>query len=243
VHWFFSFIYLYSAIVLRYFLVAGLFHYWTQKKNVGIKLHSEKTHPSQIQNEIRYSLLTSLVFAVAGVWVLDLWQNGKTAIYLDWNRYGYFYLPISLAIYLFIHDTYFYWLHRWMHQPKIFHRVHRVHHASSHPTAWAAFSFHPYEAFLQAVFFVVLLCIVPIHLSVLGFFLVLMTVTSVLNHLGVEVYPASKTLYQHWITATHHDLHHRLGRHQYALYFTWWDKWMGTEATQFSQEKSKILNT
>ena len=33
-----------------------------------------------------------------------------------------------------------------------------------------------------------------------------------------------------WINAsTHHDLHHATARSNYGLYFTWWDRWMGTE--------------
>ena len=29
--------------------------------------------------------------------------------------------------------------------------------------------------------------------------------------------------------ATHHDLHHTEGRYNFGLYFTWWDRMMGTE--------------
>ena len=29
-------------------------------------------------------------------------------------------------------------------------------------------------------------------------------------------------------TVTHHDLHHADARGNYALYFTWWDRWLGT---------------
>ena len=58
----------------------------------------------------------------------------------------------SLLVYLFLHDTWFYWTHRWMHRPKPFRIAHAVHHASRPPTAWAAMSFHPWEAVTGAVF-------------------------------------------------------------------------------------------
>ena len=33
-----------------------------------------------------------------------------------------------------------------------------------------------------------------------------------------------------WLTTTtHHDLHHSQAHWNYGLYFTWWDRWMGTE--------------
>ena len=37
-------------------------------------------------------------------------------------------------------------------------------------------------------------------------------------------------------TTTHHDLHHSGGyRYNYGLYFTWWDRMMGTEHPRYRQ--------
>ena len=37
-----------------------------------------------------------------------------------------------------------------------------------------------------------------------------------------------------WMTTvTHHDLHHAQAGWNYGLYFTWWDRWMGTEHPQY----------
>jgi sterol desaturase/sphingolipid hydroxylase (fatty acid hydroxylase superfamily) len=33
----------------------------------------------------------------------------------------------------------------------------------------------------------------------------------------------------------HHDMHHRLGRTNYGLYFRFWDKLMGTEHPEFER--------
>jgi sterol desaturase/sphingolipid hydroxylase (fatty acid hydroxylase superfamily) len=30
-------------------------------------------------------------------------------------------------------------------------------------------------------------------------------------------------------TTNHHDLHHGQAESNFGLYFTWWDRWMGTE--------------
>lgn len=39
-----------------------------------------------------------------------------------------------------------------------------------------------------------------------------------------------------WLTTTtHHDLHHSEGNHNFGLYFTWWDRWMGTEHPQYKE--------
>ena len=50
-----------------------------------------------------------------------------------------------------IHETYYYWLHRWMHLPHIYKYVHKAHHESLTTTAWTSFSFHPIESFLQGL--------------------------------------------------------------------------------------------
>ena len=49
-----------------------------------------------------------------------------------------------------MHRRAFYWMHRFMHLPGIFKAVHKVHHLSHNPSPWAAFSFHPLEAIIEA---------------------------------------------------------------------------------------------
>src|SRR3546814_1568014 len=62
------------------------------------------------------------------------------------SDYPLWWWPCSVLLYLLIHDTWFYWTHRWMHRPALFRRCHAVHHQSRPPTAWTAMSFHPWES-------------------------------------------------------------------------------------------------
>lgn len=53
-----------------------------------------------------------------------------------------------------------------------------------------------------------------------------------MGHCGYELFPANsdgKPLFGFLTTVTHHDLHHAKARCNYGLYFTWWDRLMGTE--------------
>ena len=62
--------------------------------------------------------------------------------------------------------------------------------------------------------------------------LTLMTICSVLNHTGYEILPRwwiNGFLGRHLISAAHHNLHHQRYRCNYALYFRFWDKLMGTD--------------
>ena len=76
------------------------------------------------------------------------------------------------------------------------------------------------------------------HLYVLIIQLAIMTFSSVINHLDIEVYPEKfhKHFLGKWlIGATHHSLHHRQFKYNYGLYFTFWDKWKKTESPLYEK--------
>jgi lathosterol oxidase len=225
----------------RYFLIAGLFHIWFNKlkkdKWTKRSLSKKTIDKKQFYTEVKWSLLTSVIFAVAGSLTACLWQKGYTRLYINCNEYPLWYLPVSLLISMLVHETYYYWLHRWMHRPKVFRLLHKVHHDSNTTSAWTAFSFHPLEGLLQAVILPLTVIILPMNVYVLLFQLTIMTFSSVINHLEIETYPAN--FYRHflgkWIIgATHHSLHHKQFKYNFGLYFTFWDKWKNTESHKFA---------
>jgi len=69
--------------------------------------------------------------------------------------------PAVGAALVVAHDTWFYWTHRALHDRRWFRAVHGRHHASLHPTPWAAYAFHPVEALVQAIFLPLFLLLVP----------------------------------------------------------------------------------
>ena len=231
------------AIAGRYFVAAGLFYgyyfRWRSEKFRDRRLSRKKLRRHQIRKEMGWSLKSSVIFALVGAGTFWLWQQSYTAVYLQADLYGYWYLPGSLLLALLIHETYYYWVHRWMHHPRIYRLVHKVHHDSLTPTPWTAFSFHPWEALLEAVILPVILLFLPMHPIVLGVYLLLMTLSSVVNHLDFEIYP--RAFRNSWlgkllIGATHHHYHHEEFRTNYGLYFTLWDRLMGTESARMGEQ-------
>lgn len=239
------------AIFLRYVLMAGAFYYLvnirfaTRYQLRKVNLRPGKNH--QIQAEIRYSFIASVLFALLGTLAIYSWQKGWTCIYTDLTGWRAWWLLPSLFLVLFIHETYYYWLHRWMHRPEIYRWVHRTHHESLATTAWTSFSFHPVESVLQALPILILIYILPLHPATLIALFLIMSVTSVINHLNYELYPAGTNrhwLGKWWIGATHHGLHHSRFNFNYGLYFTFWDHWMKTESPDFESvfdEKTKTV--
>lgn len=219
-----------TAIVgVRYLVASGLFAWLTQRRLPG---HYSGLS-GQIRREIGWSLASAAIYGVPAGIVAWGWQSqGWSAIYTDIAAYPLWYLPLSLLIYLFLHDTWFYWTHRWMHRPKWFRIAHAVHHDSRPPTAWAAMSFHPIEAITGAVVIPALVLLIPIHFGVLGLVLTIMTVMGVTNHMGWEMFPRAlvhSRLGGWLITASHHQRHHEEYRCNYGLYFRFWDRLCGTD--------------
>jgi lathosterol oxidase len=235
--------FLFVGITGRYLLIAGFFHLyfyqWYPERWRARKLGQPRYPAGQFQREVGWSLLNAALFALVGALTVVAFQRGYTAIYLDPAQYGWWYLPVSLGLSLFLHETYYYWIHRLMHHPRVYRYVHRVHHDSRITSPWTAFSFHPIEGVLQAVIFPLLLVVVPMHPVVISLQLLLMTLSAAINHLDIEIYPRSRlgsALGRRVIGATHHGLHHRQFRYNFGLHFTFWDRWGRTESPLFRQQ-------
>ena len=141
----------------RYFLFAGLFYLvfyiWFPATWKSRKLNSKNYKPRQFTIEVKWSMVTALLFSIAGTATMILWQKGYTKVYTALNLYGWWYLPVSLIIFMLLHETYYYWLHRWMHKPSIFKIVHKVHHDSNITSPFTAFSFHLLKDYCRQFFY------------------------------------------------------------------------------------------
>lgn len=219
-----------TAIVgVRYLLTSGAFAWATRLRHPGLYTALDP----QIRREIAWSLLSAAIYGIpAGIVAWGWAEHGWTRIYADVGNYPLWWLPLSVFIYLLAHDAWFYWTHRLMHRPWWFRQMHAVHHASRPPTAWAAMSFHPWEALTGAIVIPLLVVVVPIHIGALMVVLTIMTIMGVSNHMGWEMFPrwvVQGALGRWLITATHHQRHHDEYRGNYGLYFRFWDKACGTD--------------
>ncbi|MGF1635733.1 MAG: sterol desaturase family protein [Cyclobacteriaceae bacterium] len=234
---------LFIVIFMRYIILSGLYHllFFKVFRNEFSRrfLHRKSIETKQIRLEIKWSLISAALFSFAGSGMLLAWQKGYSLIYTDLHAYAWWWLPLSFALYMLIHETYYYWLHRWMHQPKVYKAIHKVHHESIYTNSFTSFSFHPVESVLQAAIIPLLTFIVPIHWILLLILLLLMTISAIVNHAGVEVYPDNKIIHKNLIGATHHDLHHKQFRFNFGLYFTFWDRWMKTESPDTYKPRNK----
>ncbi|MBC7848187.1 MAG: sterol desaturase family protein [Chitinophagaceae bacterium] len=220
----------------RYLLFAGiafLLAYVLFNRRINTKkIQSRFPKAADYKREIGYSIIT---IAILALFPFVLLRNDAirphTTFYKDISQYGWTYFVLALPIMILMHDTYFYWAHRLMHHPKVFRFVHLIHHKSTNPSPWAAYSFHPLEAIIEGGIIVVFLFTIPVHSIHLFLFILFMIIYNVYGHLGWEIFP--KGFSRHWLgkwmnTSVNHNQHHQHFKGNYGLYFLFWDRLMGT---------------
>lgn len=219
----------------RYLLVAGgaflLCWVWGRRRLAHRLVRGVFPPGTQLRREAARSAITILLYAAVGT---ALWYGTAAGVFRSYPRpadHGWPYFALSIAVLVIAQDAYFYWTHRAMHHPWLYRRVHHVHHLSRNPSPWAAYSFAPAEALVHAAFVPLVLLVVPVHQIALFVFLGFMIVRNVVAHLGMELLPAGFVHRRRWrwsTTTTHHALHHHRPQSNFGLYFTFWDRAMGT---------------
>jgi lathosterol oxidase len=228
----------------RYLIAAGAMTLvlWIGSRWLEIRrIQQRRAKPEDFRREVLSSLRTVFVFGVTTLSTLAMRELGLVRMALD--GFGWGTLALQTVAIVLAHDAYFYWMHRAIHHKRLFRTWHLHHHKSRTPTPWAAYSFSSWEAVSEAAF-------VPLYLllaSTLGaeylgvtmfLFLWHMIIRNVIGHCGTEIYPRwwlDSPLTRWWNTVTHHDLHHSSGTWNFGLYFTWWDRWMGTEHPRYRE--------
>lgn len=238
----------FGVILLRYFLVAGgtyLFFYSPISQFfTSPSRHRQSPDRRSVQHDIKLSVLSAGIFALAAAVIMSVYELGITRLYSQVELYGFWYLGMSYGAVLILQDTYFYFIHRLFHHPAVFAWLHQGHHRSRYPTPWTSFAFDPLEAVVQSLFLIGIVFLIPLHFVTLLAVLTTMTVWAVLNHLGLDRLPLAFP--HHWlgrwfIGPAHHSVHHLKYRVHYGLYFTFWDEWLGTDDPTYRRKIRKKI--
>lgn len=232
----------------RYVLFAAiafaLFYLLLRKKIFYKKIQSKFPKNSDYLREFFYSVVTICIFSfIALVLFSHPRVRPHTTIYTKISQYGWVYYFALYPLLFIMHDTYFYFTHRLMHHKKLFKWFHLVHHQSTNPSPWAAYAFHPLEAIVEIGIVVIFVFTVPIHVTHLVIFFLIMIVYNVYGHLGYELYPKgfSKSRVGKWInTSVNHNQHHQYFKGNYGLYFLFWDRVLGTIRKDYDERFDEV---
>lgn len=198
------------------------------------------------RREFLQSVQTICVFAVVNLTTFALVKSGL--IHIERGIPNIAILIGQVIIMAVLHDAWFYWMHRTLHHKALFRRAHATHHLSRTPTSWAAYSFAPIEAIAESIYIpfmlIVMSMVVPIYGFAIFVFLGHQIARNAIGHSGFELaWPGfTRSPLTGWLTTTtHHDLHHTEGRYNFGLYFTWWDRMMGTEHPKYHERFEAIV--
>jgi len=232
---------------VRYLLVVGsafvLLDVVGRRLRPHRKIEPRTATGADLRREVLLSMRSSFVFGLVGAAVFTASRHGYTRLYFDLHAHGAGWFAASVALTIVIHDAYFYWTHRLMHTRLLFGVVHRVHHRSTNPTAWAAYSFSVPEALIQAGIFPLVAFLLPIHPLAFATFMLFQLSENALGHAGYEIFPR-------WLlrtplgaltnTPTHHVQHHQVFNANFGLYFNVWDRLLGTNHRDYAQRFEEV---
>ncbi|MEM9457705.1 MAG: sterol desaturase family protein [Myxococcota bacterium] len=219
----------------RYFLVTGgaflLFWVLLRDRIAHRRIQARASQRKKIIFDVRRSIIGLLAVASITTLASALQPLGLMKLYDDPSTYGWGYFVFSIALLIVGQDAYIYWTHRWIHHKAVFRRVHAVHHRSSSPNPFTSYSVNWLEGMIHGAYLPLMALCLPLHLWAVAVFLMFMMLMNTYLHLGYELLPQGFARHPvtRWLTtSTYHNLHHQRSRCNYAPYFTWWDRLLGT---------------
>ena len=210
------------------------------------RIQSAKASFADRRREFRRSVETILVFSLVNLLTFAMFAAGWLPVARGAPDVAI--MVAQIVAMVILHDTWFYWMHRALHLKALFRRAHATHHVSRTPTSWAAYSFAPIEAVFESIYvpamFVVVSHVAPMQPWAIFLFLGHQIARNVIGHSGFELaWPGfTRSPLTGWLTTTtHHDLHHTEGRYNFGLYFTCWDRMMGTEHPRYHTRFESVV--
>lgn len=221
--------------ILLYFIFASL-SYWL--------VFDKKTmeHPKYLKNqitlEIKQTMAAMPLMSVCTAFLMLFEVRGWTKLYdvaddapfpaYNWLQFPFFIMFTDFCIY---------WIHRWLHHPLIYKRLHKPHHKWIMPTPFASHAFHPLDGFAQSVPYHIFPFLFPLQKMAFVMLFVFVNFWTILIHDGefVSDNPVVNG-------AACHSIHHLAFNYNYGQYTTLWDRLGGSyrkpDQSMFNKEEN-----
>lgn len=241
-------IFQFTMNVLRYYPLALamflLLWVWKKRDWIGYRIQQRWPSSGRVWYEVAFSMSTLAVFTGVALASFVLWRAGWLRVYFKFDHFGIAYLIFSFVLLCLWQETWFYWMHRVVHHPGLFKRVHLVHHKSINPSPFTAYSFHPAEALLEAIYIPIFAMLIPVHPFVIIAQTIYAMILNIWFHSGYEILPTGWTRgwFSRWVnTSTHHNMHHSHVNCNYSLYFNFWDRICNTNHPEYDAYFEQVV--
>jgi methylsterol monooxygenase len=157
----------------------------------------------------------------------------------EWDKMPAWYILLA-QFYgcLVIEDTWHYFLHRALHDKRIYKYIHKVHHNFQAPFGMVAEYAHPAETMILGLGTMWGILLMGNHLAFLWGWMVVRLLETIDVHSGYDLPINPLHLLPFYGGARFHDFHHMNFNGNYSSTFTWWDKIFGTDR-QFKEYMEK----
>lgn len=149
---------------------------------------------------------------------------------------GFWWDILQFPTFIVFSDFCIYWIHRYLHHPRIYKHLHKAHHKWIMPTPFASYAFHPIDGAFQGLPYHIFPFLFPMKKWVSVLFFVFVNFWTILIHDGE--YLSNNPVVN---GAACHSLHHSRFEVNYGQFFTAFDRMGGTyrmpEEWMFAKEK------
>lgn len=222
-------------ILLMFAVAGGLHLYFYTWKGQGDRLRYDSrplmingrqfTWGGQVRDNMFWTLASGVtVWTVYEVIIFWAMANGVAPM-ITFSSHPVWFVALFLLIPVW-ESFYFYWIHRLLHVPWLYRRVHALHHRNINVGPWSGLSMHPVEhlLFLGSALIHLVLPANPVHVL---FHLQYFALTAATTHTGFESLVV-KDKSRMRLGTFHHQMHHRYFECNYGSLEIPWDKVFGS---------------
>lgn len=215
----------YAATVGLYFGQGALL-IRINNRNPDRRIQKTRRGEDRARVEILQSLKSLTVTCgclAGGLWLQWMGWTIWPPLELTWvSAIGMFVVSIVLF------DAWFYWGHRLMHWRPLY-KHHFWHHRSVAPTVWSNYSDSMPDALAMQSYYLIAPVILPIPALALIAHRLWDHINGQIGHSGFEYFADRTTRFPSpMVCVTFHDQHHEAFNHNFANFFSFWDRVCGT---------------
>ncbi len=223
---------IYAATVALYFIL-GYGITWLNDRNPERRIQKGRRGEKRKAIEIRQSMASILVTCTSVAIGLFVQYKGWT-LFSPWAFSWWTAVPLFVLC-MVLFDAWFYFAHRLLHT-KLFYKYHLLHHRSVAPTAWSNDSIGLVDTAMSQGYYAVITFFVPFPPIILLAHRLFDQINGTFGHAGFEYFASRTARYPSpMLCTTYHDQHHAEFKYNYANYFSFWDRVMGTVAPNYDR--------
>jgi Delta7-sterol 5-desaturase len=229
---------LWFALFLASGLVAGI---WTGFFRAR-KIQPKGFKWTKLRNEAFFAVV-NLVASGFLIGAPTAWLKAHGYITINTAPAAWWVIVLEYAAYFILFDTWFYWLHRFMHKEPVYTWVHKIHHFSTSPNLLTTLSVNPLESLVNGGFVPLFLAALTVHEQSMALITPTNIIMGLYVHSGYEFFPRwwNRSWATKWfITATFHDQHHKYFTANFGGYTTVWDRICGTIRPKFEADFERL---